>query len=270
MTSRILHAAKRLASAETVGSEAPNNDMALEDTRTAPKGSESGPASQGDQKASLPSSKEAKTTSAKRKKTAEEMLLAKTCQGLPFGQCNTFIMHMYRAETQKLATYRTRLDRPTQWALTVLALLISILFDSKDPTTITGTVPLLVIVFLVFCNLEARRFRIFLATHYRTRLLETGFYAEFIGLEHDENWVHKLHSSLWDEGFPISQSSAFNNRWYRSYNALSIICLIAWVIKIESSDEVDWEDQAPWFAITGVIVVGLAISSYFLRGEQIY
>jgi len=51
---------------------------------------------------------------------------------MPIGSAMTFVMHMYRAEVGKLAVYRTRLDAPTSWALTVFSLGLSILFTTSQ------------------------------------------------------------------------------------------------------------------------------------------
>jgi len=97
---------------------------------------------------------------------------------MPIGSAMTFVMHMYRAEVGKLAVYRTRLDGPTSWALTVFSVGLSLLFTTSQSYAI---VPVLIIVLVFFNLLEARRYRVFRTTHYRTRLLERGFYAEALG-----------------------------------------------------------------------------------------
>eukprot|EP00466_Bigelowiella_natans_P009183 jgi/Bigna1/88766/estExt_fgenesh1_pg.C_380002 len=136
---------------------------------------------------------------------------------MPIGSAMTFVMHMYRAEVGKLAVYRTRLDAPTSWALTVFSLGLSILFTTSQSNAI---VPLLVIVLIFFNLLEARRYRVFRTTHYRTRLLERGFYAEVLGFEYEKGWLKKLHTTLMEEGFPVTRFEAFCNRAYRSYAVL--------------------------------------------------
>ncbi|GAB5360871.1 hypothetical protein AAMO2058_000664700 [Amorphochlora amoebiformis] len=199
-------------------------------------------------------------------RASEPMELSKTCR-MPFDKASTMIMHMYRAEIGKLTIYRTRLDRTTSWALTLLTILLSVLFTTSGGTAVA---PLLFVVLLAFCYLEGRRYRIFLATHDRCRILETGFYAEIIGLEYEKDWVNRLHSSLLDEGFTTTKITAFCNRFYRSYNIMVLIVILGWIIRIETDDDIHWKDEAVQFGITTSVAGFLTIFTYFYRGEQVY
>ena len=139
-------------------------------------------------------------------------------------KAQTFLMHMYRAEVGKLATYRTRLDATTKWALTVLALFLTLLWNDESPRP--EIMPILICILYAFCWIEARRFRSFLHTNYVVTLLKSGFYAEIIGLGGvRRGWLRELNDIITlprdckraKELRTTTPSASFLNRFHKSY-----------------------------------------------------
>eukprot|EP00472_Partenskyella_glossopodia_P013168 CAMPEP_0197527154 /NCGR_PEP_ID=MMETSP1318-20131121/20515_1 /TAXON_ID=552666 /ORGANISM="Partenskyella glossopodia, Strain RCC365" /LENGTH=251 /DNA_ID=CAMNT_0043081649 /DNA_START=83 /DNA_END=835 /DNA_ORIENTATION=+ len=159
---------------------------------------------------------------------------------VPINQAATLLMHMYRAEVGRLTTYRTRVDHTTQWALSLLPIFIGFGFTTSDNAVIMSIYPILIAVLLGFCRLEARRYRHFLITHQRARLLETGFYPECLGLEYKKGWVKELAKSLKENKFEVSIFRSFCWRYWLSYSAMCFLVLMAWIVKIQTDEEIDW------------------------------
>jgi len=97
--------------------------------------------------------------------------------------------HLYRGEVHRMTRWRERLDRTTNWAVTVIAAILTWAFS--DPTN----PHYLVLVGLVTLGIEAHRYRGFDVWRSRVRLLQQNVWAHGLdpgrGVD-DDGWRGKL------------------------------------------------------------------------------
>jgi uncharacterized membrane protein len=144
---------------------------------------------------------------------------------------NTAMVHYYRAEIQRANTWRNRLDTTTNWAiLTASAALTFVLSDStRHHAVILFTLGLLG----VFLFIEARRYRYYELWSYRTRLMETEFFAAMLvpPFAPSPTWAESLANSLQHPRFTISMWEALGRRLRRNYLTIFFGMLFVWVFK---------------------------------------
>ncbi|MEN4012603.1 MAG: DUF2270 domain-containing protein [Bellilinea sp.] len=142
------------------------------------------------------------------------------------------MVHYYRAEIQRSNIWRTRLDSTTNWAVITTGATLSFVLSS--PANHFIIIPLNTILISVFLWMEARRYRYYELWSYRTRLMETDFFAAMLVppfAPHAE-WAESLAQSLLQPDFPITMWEAAGRRLRRNYFWIYIVLLISWVIKI--------------------------------------
>jgi len=140
----------------------------------------------------------------------------------------TLIAHYYRAEMARMSGWRDRIDRTTNWAITVAGAMLSV--SLSTPTAHHGV---LVLLFLV---IEARRYRFFDVYRARVRLLERQYFARVFapGGERDIEWISTLSNDLQRPVFLMGYWLAFSRRLRRNYIWMFLIVLIAWLLKIST------------------------------------
>ena len=87
----------------------------------------------------------------------------------------TLIAHYYRAEMARMSGWRDRIDRTTNWAITVAGAMLSV--SLSTPTSHHGVLLFAMILVLLFLVIEARRYRFFDVYRARVRLLERQYFA---------------------------------------------------------------------------------------------
>ena len=115
----------------------------------------------------------------------------------------TALVHLYRAELQRMVTYRVRLDTTTNWAIGTAAGLISFALGHDGAPHFVLVLGLL--MGLVFVWIEARRFQVFEMIRLRVRLLERGFYGDVLDLHPPVEWEAELGESLREALDPTSR-----------------------------------------------------------------
>jgi uncharacterized membrane protein len=146
---------------------------------------------------------------------------------------NTLI-HYHRAEIARMAGWRDRLDRTTNWALTVAAAMLSVSLSS--PTAHHGVLLFAMLLILLLLWIEARRYRFFDVYRARVRQFERYHFAQVFSPQPDfaSNWLLALGDSLRAPKFLISQRTAFARRLGRNYLYVFLILLLAWILKIST------------------------------------
>lgn len=142
--------------------------------------------------------------------------------------------HYHRAEIARMAGWRDRLDRTTNWALTVAAAMLSV--SLSTPTSHHGVVLFAMLLTLLLLWIEARRYRFFDVYRARVRQFERYYFAQIFSPQADfaSNWLLILGETLRAPKFLISQRVAFARRLQRNYLYIFLLLLAAWVLKIST------------------------------------
>lgn len=145
------------------------------------------------------------------------------------------MVHYYRGELGRMAGWRDRIDRTTNWAITVVAALLSV--SLSTPTSHHGVLLFAMLLVTLLLLIEARRYRFFDVYRARVRQLERVYFAEILnprgGLATD--WAVPIAKSLREPEFLISYRDAACRRLRRNYCWMYLILLLAWGLKISSS-----------------------------------
>lgn len=146
----------------------------------------------------------------------------------------TVMAHYYRGELGRMAGWRDRIDRTSNWAITVVAAIISL--SLSTPTANHSVVLFAMLLITLLLMIEARRYRFFDVYRSRVRLLERHYFATAIGGkgEPNESWTEHLATSLRSPRFNISLLAAMTRRLRRNYIWMYLILLLAWLLKIST------------------------------------
>ena len=130
-----------------------------------------------------------------------------------------------------MAGWRDRIDRTTNWAITVVAAMLSV--SLSTPTAHHGVLLFAMVLVLLLLVIEARRYRFFDVYRNRVRRMERNYYAQIFAPEEGttEDWIHKLGDDLRRPLFLTSHSQAISRRLRRNYCWMFLILLFAWLIK---------------------------------------
>lgn len=144
----------------------------------------------------------------------------------------TTMSHYHRAEIARMAGWRDRLDRTTNWALTVAAAMLSI--SLSTPSSHHGVLIFAILIILVLLWIEARRYRFFDVYRSRVRQFERHYFAQIFSPQPDfaSNWLLILGETLRAPRFLITRRIAFARRLQRNYIHIFLILLLAWILKI--------------------------------------
>lgn len=148
------------------------------------------------------------------------------------GYYNT-IAHFYRGEVQRTNAWRTRLDRTANWAIIVIAAILTFAFSSEGRPHFVILVGIFIVFLLLF--IESRRYRIYIVWKSRVRVLEKNFLAPVLCEEEDvnhEDWKKILAADLKQPVQKIEFLEAFSRRLRRVYNWLFLPLIVSWFIRI--------------------------------------
>jgi uncharacterized membrane protein len=159
------------------------------------------------------------------------------------------IAHFHRAEMGRIAGWRDRIDRTTNWAITVVAGMLSL--SLSTPTAHHGVLIFAMVLVFLLLIIEARRYRFFDVYRARVRKLERGYFAQIFAPDAagDSDWARCLGEDLRTPCFLISLPVAMSRRLRRNYFWMFLVLLAAWVLKISSArllmDEVEVDPSKP-------------------------
>ena len=92
------------------------------------------------------------------------------------GEFITVVAHFHRAEIARMAGWRDRIDRTTNWAITVVAAMLSV--SLSTPAAFHGVLLFAMLLVLLLLVIEARRYRFFDVYRNRVRRLERNYFAQ--------------------------------------------------------------------------------------------
>jgi uncharacterized membrane protein len=185
--------------------------------------------------------------------------------------------HYHRAEIARMAGWRDRIDRTTNWAITVVAAMLSV--SLSTPTAHHGVLlfAMILVLLLLLLVIEARRYRFFDVYRNRVRRMERNYFAQIFAPEEGttDDWILKLGDDLRRPLFLTSHSQAISRRMRRNYCWLFLILLMAWLVKTtfirmqESATEAhivdsvgEWVRNAAVGPVPGWVVI-LAVTLFY-------
>src|SRR3954462_15698190 len=101
----------------------------------------------------------------------------------------TVIAHFHRAEIARMAGWRDRIDRTTNWAITVVPAMLSV--SLSTPNAHHGVLLFAMLLILLLLSIEARRYRFFDVYRARVRQIERYYFAQIFSPQPDfaSNWL---------------------------------------------------------------------------------
>ncbi|TGQ63893.1 DUF2270 domain-containing protein [Mesorhizobium sp. M00.F.Ca.ET.186.01.1.1] len=151
----------------------------------------------------------------------------------------TVMSHFHRAEIARMAGWRDRLDLTSNWAITVVAAMLSVSLSTASAHH--GVLLFAMLLVLLLLWIEARRYRFFDVYRARVRQFERHYFAQIFSPQPDfaSDWLLILGESLRAPKFLVSQRVALARRLRRNYIYLMLILLLAWILKLSTPSLID-------------------------------
>jgi uncharacterized membrane protein len=136
----------------------------------------------------------------------------------------------------RMMSWRDRLDRTTNWAITGVGAMLSVSLSS--PQSHHGVLLFAMVLIFLMLYIESRRYRFFHVYRSRVRLMERNYYVrifsarDMIDMTH---WMNQLGEDLRLPRFTITTTQAMARRLRRNYIWLFLILLLAWLLKTTTS-----------------------------------
>ncbi|MFB6071709.1 MAG: DUF2270 domain-containing protein [Halobacterium sp.] len=173
------------------------------------------------------------------------------------------VAHLYRGEIHRMKLWRERLDRTTNWAVIVMAAVLTWAFSDRTHPhylLLVGAVAL-----TSFLVIEARRYRGYDIWRSRVRALQENVFA--VGLDPDTDvadadWRQRLGEDYRNPTINISAEEAIAHRLRRIYLPLLSVVLAAWVARVTAFAPAPWPASAAIGSIPGGVVTGVVAAAY--------
>ncbi|WP_276257763.1 DUF2270 domain-containing protein [Haloglomus litoreum] len=165
--------------------------------------------------------------------------------------------HLYRGEIHRMKFWRERLDRTTNWAVIVLAAVLTWAFSSEQNPhylLLIGNV-----VLATFLVIEARRYRAYDIWRSRVRTLQQQVWATGLdeGEPTDADWRADLAEDYRQPTIKITAEEAIAHRLRRIYLPLLAVLDAAWVVRVTAFGPEPWPASAAIGVVPGTVVTGL-------------
>ncbi|MEY7851429.1 DUF2270 domain-containing protein [Natrarchaeobius sp. A-rgal3] len=171
--------------------------------------------------------------------------------------------HYYRGEVAQATNSQDRIDQTTNWAITALAALLSVVFSSPDMPAYLLLVGVLVLC--IFLWYEVRRYRFYDLYRSRVRFFQENVFANALeptGVEHPR-WREELGEDLRYPTFKVTMLEALSRRLRRIYALLFVVLGFAWTAKVTLfTPEAQWTEAAELPGVHGVVVAILLGAFY--------
>jgi len=149
------------------------------------------------------------------------------------GDFTSVLVNFYRGEVQRAYTWRTRLDRTTNWAILILSVLITWTFSSPERP---HELLLFTLIFMfTLLIIESRRYRYYNVWASRIKVLEENFIAKALSPREkvsSRDWMRTLAEDLKKPHFKIPLWTAISHRLRRIYQWLFSVTIILWISKL--------------------------------------
>ena len=122
------------------------------------------------------------------------------------------LSHFHRAEIARMAGWRDRLDRTTNWAITVVAAMLSVSLSTASAHH--GVLLFAMLLILLLLWIEARRYRFFDFYRARVRQFERHYFAQIFSPQPDfaSDWLLIVGEGLRAPKFLLSHRAALARR----------------------------------------------------------
>jgi uncharacterized membrane protein len=172
--------------------------------------------------------------------------------------------HTYRGELGRTTSWRTRIDRTTNWAVVLTATLLTWAFSGDSRPHYILLIGIVMVT--IFLGIEARRYRVYDVWRSRVRMLEENVFANALdpeGVEHS-NWRELLSEDLRQPTVKTPLVEAVSRRLRRVYFALISVLLVAWVVRLTvfATTPTGLGDTATVGQIPGTIVL-TSVGAYY-------
>lgn len=129
----------------------------------------------------------------------------------------TAAAHFHRAEIARMGSWRDRIDRTSNWAITVVAAMLSVSLSTSNAHH--GVLLFAMLLVFLLLRIEARRYRFFDVYRARVRQFERHYFAQMFSPAPDyaSNWQQILGEGLREPRFRISYADALSRRLRRNY-----------------------------------------------------
>jgi len=184
----------------------------------------------------------------------------------------TVFAHFHRAEIARMAGWRDRIDRTTNWAITLVAAMLSVSLSTSNAHHSVLMFAMVLAFFLLM--IESRRYRFFDVYRSRVRRLERNYYAKLFdpSLQAEHDWQRIMAADLTAPTFVMSMEEAVSRRLRRNYIWIFLILLGAWALKVtfpsfsgESPAALtfhDWVKNAGVGHVSGWIISAIIVAFY--------
>lgn len=172
------------------------------------------------------------------------------------------LAHLYRGEVHRMKSWRERLDRTSNWAITLMAAILTWSFSAQ--THPHYLILLGVVTLCIFLGIEARRFRAYDIWRSRVRMFQQNVFAFALDPERgvvDEDWRQKLGGDYRWPNMKIPLEEALAHRLRRVYLPLFLVMLVAWIVQLTA-----YADNASLVAAAGVGVIPGHVVVAFVAG----
>ncbi|MFC6717366.1 DUF2270 domain-containing protein [Natrialbaceae archaeon GCM10025810] len=175
----------------------------------------------------------------------------------------SLLPHYYRGEVSQASGAQDRIDQTTNWAITVMVALLSIVFSSRNMPAYLLLIGLAALA--IFLSYEVRRYRFYDLHRARVRFLQENVFANAMsprGAEHPR-WRDELSDDLRYPTFKVTAREALARRITRIYGLLFGVVGVAWAGKVTLfTPETQWTEAAELPGVPGQVVAGLLAVFY--------
>lgn len=155
----------------------------------------------------------------------------------PGPETTNVMVHYYRGEIGRMSGWRSRIDQTTNWAITVVAAMLSVALST--PTAHHGVLLMALLLISLLLFVEARRYRFFDVYRTRVRQIERHYFAQVyspVPNGTDIDWMKAIGQSLRQPTFHMTLLQALSRRLKRNYFWMYAILLVAWLLKLASPE----------------------------------
>ena len=140
--------------------------------------------------------------------------------------------HAYSGEMGRTTSWRTRIDRTTNWAVVLTATLLTWAFSGEARPHYILLIGIVMVT--VFLGIEARRYRGSDIWRSRVRILEENVFANALDPEGVEqsNWRELLSDDFRAPTVKTPVVEAVSRRLRRVYFALISVLVVAWFVRL--------------------------------------
>src|SRR5688572_885659 len=131
----------------------------------------------------------------------------------PGPETTNVMIHYYRGEIGRMSGWRNRIDQTTNWAITVVAAMLSVALST--PTAHHGVLLMALLLISLLLFVEARRYRFFDVYRTRVRQIERHYFAQVyspIPSGTDIDWMKAIGQSLRQPTFHMTLLQALSRR----------------------------------------------------------